>query len=645
MKTSLTVKIASYIIKYMNIQIQCCGLAILCVLCFFNFHRETVGFRGTRLYARAMAANFLCLILDISSISCIVSDGGTGSTLSVVIGKLYLASLICVFYFGFSYTCNDINTLQHSKLTLPLSTAFALVGCLLVAILPIHFIQRGEHITYSYGPSVMATNIFAMCFILGTLLMTIIFRKKMNPRRMRAVQIWMAIEICAGLIQFMSPSLLLIGFATAIGMMILFMELENPEGELDRVASVFSANIMHDYIRQLYEDHIPFSGVLIINASEWDVNRAEERAIFMEMANFLKAFPHCKVFRGTGNDFAIVMPQKYYSEQMVRSIYERFVLSWLGKEISTLLVAVPDNRVAATADEVTQFYQYYRSRMDSIDERLIFFGQAEADKLRMAKIIQAEIVSALDEDRVEVFYQPIYSFRKNCFVSAEALCRIRKPDGSVMMPGIFIPVAEKTGLVEALGTRVLEKVCEMLQEHPITEIGVEYIEVNLSVAQCENRWLTEDISQLIERFEIDPTLLNLEITETSTIRSRDMVIANMEKLTDLGFSLSLDDFGTGESNLNYIVDMPVQIVKFDRSMTKDYFRNEKTKLVMNSVVEMIRNMGLHIVVEGIEEKQQLDAMASIGVDYIQGYYFSKPLPLQEFLNFIHIKNLAVMKEA
>ena len=199
-------------------------------------------------------------------------------------------------------------------------------------------------------------------------------------------------------------------------------------------------------------------------------------------------------------------------------------------------------------------------------------------------------------------------------------------------------MAEKTGLVEQIGVRILEKVCEMLSEHPITESGVEYIEVNLSVAQCENKWLADDLSGIIEKYDVSPQLLNLEITETSTIRYRDTVIRNMEKLKQIGFTFSLDDFGTGESNLNYIVDMPVDIIKFDRTMTQDYFKNDKTKLVMNSVVDMIRNMDLRIVAEGIEDKDQLGAMQKIGVDYIQGYYFSKPIPLHEFLPFIHKRN-------
>ena len=142
----------------------------------------------------------------------------------------------------------------------------------------------------------------------------------------------------------------------------------------------------------------------------------------------------------------------------------------------------------------------------------------------------------------------------------------------------------------------------------------------------------------MKREQVDPRYINLEITESSTLHYRNILLENMNLLSDLGCSFSLDDFGTGESNLNYIVDMPVQIVKFDRDMVQNYFRNDRAKIVMRATVSMIKTMGLKIVAEGVETKEQLDAMEELGVDYIQGYYFSKPLQEKDFLRFIETNN-------
>ena len=160
------------------------------------------------------------------------------------------------------------------------------------------------------------------------------------------------------------------------------------------------------------------------------------------------------------------------------------------------------------------------------------------------------------------------------------------------------------------------------------------------MAQCENARLSDIYNKIMEREQVEPTSINLEITESSTLHYKNILLENMNALGRLGCSFSLDDFGTGESNLNYIVDMPVQIVKFDRTMVQDYFVNDRAKTVMRATVAMIKEIGLKIVAEGVETKEQLDAMEALGVDYIQGYYFSKPLQEKDFLKFIAARNKA-----
>jgi EAL domain-containing protein (putative c-di-GMP-specific phosphodiesterase class I) len=225
-------------------------------------------------------------------------------------------------------------------------------------------------------------------------------------------------------------------------------------------------------------------------------------------------------------------------------------------------------------------------------------------------------------------------------VSAEALVRIRDLDGSIIPPGKFIPVAEETGLVDQLGERVFEKVCQFISDERCWEWGIEYIEVNLSVRQCESRTLATRYEAIMERYGVKPSMINLEVTESASIQARNVFMQNMERLINYGVSFSLDDFGNGESNLNYIVDMPVSIVKFDRDMTASYFVKSKGKLVMETATRMILDMDLKIVSEGVETEEQLHAMEQLGVHYIQGFYFSKPLPQEEFVSFIKVKNAA-----
>ena len=144
---------------------------------------------------------------------------------------------------------------------------------------------------------------------------------------------------------------------------------------------------------------------------------------------------------------------------------------------------------------------------------------------------------------------------------------------------------------------------------------------------------------MLNEYSISPDLVNLEIIETNSMHSQESLFANMKKLEEIGLSFSLDDFGSGSSNLNYIIDMPVSIVKLDKHLTDEYFINDKAKAIVKTVIEMAHSMGIKIIAEGIETSDSLDEMKALGVDYIQGFYFSKPLPEHEFLKFVQTHNL------
>ena len=208
----------------------------------------------------------------------------------------------------------------------------------------------------------------------------------------------------------------------------------------------------------------------------------------------------------------------------------------------------------------------------------------------------------------------------------------------MIFPGDFIDIAERTGLIIELGKEVFRQVCEFISEHNLEEMGLHYIEINLSTVQCSEANLADEFIGVMGEYGINPRSVNLEITETSVLENKAILLDNMEKLISYGVTFSLDDFGTGQSNLNYIVDMPVEIVKFDREMVSSYFDNMKAKYVMDAAMHMIHGMGLKIVSEGIETVEQFAHMRELGISYIQGYYFSKPISRQDFVEFINIHN-------
>lgn len=307
------------------------------------------------------------------------------------------------------------------------------------------------------------------------------------------------------------------------------------------------------------------------------------------------------------------------------------------------LIYIPDSGIVDSVDNLLALIKYVRRNDAELAvNQFKQVGHVLALAMHEEKKIEQLISNAMANDQVEVFYQPIYSTGEQRFTSAEALVRIRDDHGALVPPDKFIDIAEKSGMIAQLGEIVFDKVCRFICENDIRTYGLHYIEVNLSVVQCSNERLSEDYIRIMERNGLRADFINLEITETASIVAKKTLLKNMRQLLDYGVRFSLDDFGTGQSNLNYIMEMPVDIVKFDKEMTNAYFQNHTAKYVMDATIQMIHGLNLKIVSEGIETEEQYRAMADLGISYIQGFHFSKPLPEQEFLRFLSEKNRAVI---
>jgi EAL domain-containing protein (putative c-di-GMP-specific phosphodiesterase class I) len=574
------------------------------------------------------------VIMDISSIVAIVYQERITEWLCFAICKIYLAFLVWTGCLGLLYICQDI---FHGKSRIRAQLCFAtaaIIGNLLIYFLPINTYCQNDEV-YTYGSSVNVTYAFCLSFVILTLFMAIYNRHRMNRLRVEAVVMWIFVWMCAAIIQFFCNKLLLVGYASCVGMMILFFKLENPEANLDRETGAFNSHVLYKYLGQLYDRKKSFSLLLIsIEQNRNEVSTGDD-ARLVDIAKFLDTLKGAKVFKNVEREFVVLYEDSEKFEAGTKKIQERFEKEWGGRIYQPLYISIKDSDVADTADEIYQLLRYYKQNYNQNDDgKIIEINHEMVEERRRWVQMFKTIVDALKEDRVEVFYQPIYSVEKNRFSSAEALVRIRNTDGEIVPPGQFISVAEETGLVDQLGERVFEKVCQFIQKERIWRFEIEYIEVNLSVRQCESHTLAERYQAIMEQYDVKPDMVNLEVTESASIRSRTILMQNMHKLIEYGVSFSLDDFGNGESNLNYIVDMPVEIVKFDRDMTKSYFENSKGRLVMETATRMILDLGLKIVSEGVETEVQLESMKKLGVQYIQGYYFSKPLPQDEFMSFV-----------
>ena len=625
-----------------NIKVQSCGLVILLVILFIYSRQKKLNLSTEKAFFRLLIAMIFSLIFDILSLVGMYWLTELPEWLVDGFCKTYLSSLIIASLSALIYVCVDIYSQSKAfRYRRIIYSSLGLLGIILVFVLPIHKELSDVTHMYTYGASVVTTYLFCLLFLGLIVFLTLYHKRSMNPKRVWAVWIWMVLWLVSAFIQFLNNSRLIVGFASSVGLMVIYLLLENPESNRDRESGLFNETALQQYAKQLFSKNEDFGLIaLVFPWTELSAMDTRMQQFLIVVTDYVCSLPEVYAFQCNDDTILLVLKQGVNIEKIETMLRSRFTLGWGTKHESLVKPAymiMPSVAIMSHSEEILPFLRFAKQVCNTnTEDNRIVLDQSLLQRMHEKREVEQLISDALKYDRIQVYYQPIYSTKERKFTSAEALCRIYNEDGAIIPPGRFIEIAEQNGMILELGERVFEKVCQFIHSGACSEGNLEYIEVNLSVIQCSYELLAQRFIHIMEQYEICPSYINLEITETGSVSTRKIMMDNMQRLLAYGVHFSLDDFGTGHSNLNYIVDMPVKIVKFDRSMTVSYFNNGKAKYVMDAAMHMIHGMELQIVSEGIETEEQLQTMESLNINYIQGFYFSKPLPEQEFLEFLRV---------
>lgn len=240
-----------------------------------------------------------------------------------------------------------------------------------------------------------------------------------------------------------------------------------------------------------------------------------------------------------------------------------------------------------------------------------------------------ELSQALERDQFELWYQPTWYAQEKTIHGFEALLRWRHPEQGVVLPGLFIPSLEQTGLIIPVGNWAIEAACRQL--HFWTEQGFSQwtLSLNLSPVQFEQPDIFHIVSSMLEKYNLSPSRLILEVTESTALKNLDRSIELLNAFNHAGITVSIDDFGTGYSNLLMLSVLPAKELKIDKSFVTSMLENEKTYKLVETIMSIARTMEMNVVAEGIETEEQQAVLTRLGCDYLQGYLFSRPLPAEQ----------------
>jgi len=513
------------------------------------------------------------------------------------------------------------------------------------------YFDEAGHYVQGYG-----SNIGYYFYLLNVVFCLVYVLKHRNRLLYKDISVagWIALFVIGGvIIQFYFRSVLMIGISMALSVLYLYMTLENPNDYQDKLT--LCAN---EYGFKIYIDH-KCEQKKIFTVLFFDLHKFRYvNSIYgMEMGDFLlqkfaqmleDVFHKQVVFRIHNDLFAVVVNAPQDSVKgYVRIVLERVQHEWKmpnGKTTKLDAVAVlcqyPNYFESHT--ELVRLRNYMiRKVKESHEERVLYCEREIADRCKREEAIEKAVKHAIDAHTLKVYYQPIVDSKTGRVEVLEALARIKDEKLGEISPVDFIDVAENTGQIIGLGFYVFESVCRFIRDHLLKnpKNTVSHVQINLSSLQCAYPPLKDRFIEIMEVYEIPPSMIYLELTESTMVETPELVKQTMKELIQYGIHFSLDDYGTGYSNIFYLIQFPFEQIKFDKHMVWSYFESREANIIVKNEFEVLHTLQKDIVAEGIETEEQYEQMKSQGIRLLQGYYFSKALPVEELMEYLNKKEL------
>lgn len=428
----------------------------------------------------------------------------------------------------------------------------------------------------------------------------------------------------------------------AIASIGLLLSIENREMDIDQKTGLFNHAVFLYRINALLKLNAQFEllALRISNIQDYEtlLSREEYQSLIMHIASYIQSLLLHNELAYYYDDglFVIILFHNDMRRkgEILYSIQHRMNKPFYTEHNEILVQSLIGSGSFPNEIKSLEAIQYIlESNYPTIQLGCHFVKYETLQKVYQEATIAPYIDLALKEHRFEVFYQPIINLSKNKVVACEALLRLKDEQGHYMNTEQVIRVAEKQGKINAIGRIIFEMVCQFISHVDMDALGLEYIEFNLSPAQLPYGQLTQEFSALINKYHIDIKYLNMEITETENMDNTEMQ-EKMNDLKNLGFQFSLDDFGTGYSNLERVFSGYYKNIKIDKSLLWESDGNKERETLLLNLIKSISQSELSIIQEGVETKEQLELVKQAGAKMIQGYYFSKPLPPEEFISYL-----------
>jgi c-di-GMP phosphodiesterase len=503
---------------------------------------------------------------------------------------------------------------------------------------------------YVRGPLYMLMYASAMVHIIVAFLMMLVWRKSLGKQRITSISEILLFTGAGVLIQVFNPHLLMTSFSVSLGILVLFVTINNPYIDTDSLTGLHDKPYLIRKFDELIACETPFH-VTVVSLYQMDrVNKVlglqNGDALLHSVANKLQEMCGTLVYRVSGTRFLVLSLSAADHEQAVQKLHDTFVVndtSFSAAPSSTSTPLVICDILNANALNNSGTILEYGEYLESIAPRngssvLVQSSEETLKQFQYNKEVERFLMTAIEKDLFQIYFQPVYSLKQERYITLEALSRLKHPTLGWIRPDVFIQLAEKRQVIDRISELQFHRICKFVKENEQTLMKrINNIKVNLSPLDLIRTDCGRNFLAIMDEYELSHSYFQFEITETVATEYSVRLLKAIETFKNAGIDLCLDDFGSGYANLNTVMQLPFSVVKLDRSLLTNICTDERTASFYHSIVSALVTMGYKLVSEGVETEDELNLLRGWGLDMIQGFYFSKPLPPDELLLLLNGK--------
>lgn len=451
--------------------------------------------------------------------------------------------------------------------------------------------------------------------------------------------------------QLLFPRYMMMNFAIAISIIVAYLSFENPINYFDKeIKDLLDINIYNrdaflTLTSKALERHKKFTflGIKIETFKYLSDTIGFDKSyeILGEVISFLqKTCGKKSVFQLSKSKYAVLLSKNpQVQNEQISQIKNRFKSAFKCQPsmlmISPLFNQISSSDTMKSAESILEFLETsYNSLQYSEDGTILNADAEHISQLNERNRILSILIDSIKNDKIEIHYQPIYNVAEKKFTACEALVRLRDENYQYIPPEAFIPIAEKNGIMQQLTFQIATKISKFINYSHIIEKGINYIGINVSPSQCIQDDLDKKFYEIMDYYKINPANISIEVHEATLLEAKEIFTASMEKMMSKNIKFTLDAYGTGLSYMTNLINYNFDYIKLDRSLIQNAMTDDKAKIILQQTIKMLRDMKYQVAICGIETEEMAKTVIQMDVDFIQGFYYSMPLPEDQFISFI-----------